>query len=318
MAFQKVCVTSKPEATYFGAGIEHLSLKGITGPRCLCPRPRRTQFQHSLAPSVPTWAALALPGASFPPGLLFGFPSLALPCTFAWCSGVCGQDPLSIPSSVCSPTPRPTVQEPCGCCCLPGCPRLPWVFCQLMVFLREGIEWDKWQASNVDFVYICRKYIAKNTTEGMLFSAPNCIIFSEVMNFKTVRKEWRSATKSFIKYTASRVIFQDTVCYSTSHVHYYWLNKIMQIVITSNFCNLIKPFHFWNVFLLEFMDNPLPFWQDRFIISGSSDKCHVSSDNESVTSLGSLFNDLVTAIFSSDRDANVPNCSLKCCLLFCH
>lgn len=86
----------------------------------------------------------------------------------------------------------------------------------------------------------------------------------------------------------------------------------MQIVITSNFCNLIKPFQFWNVFLFEFMDNPLPFWQDGFIISGSSDRCHVSSDNESVTSLGNLFNDLMTVIFSSARDANVPYWSLKC------
>lgn len=85
--------------------------------------------------------------------------------------------------------------------------------------------------------------------------------------------------------------------HSTSHIHYYQLNKIMQIVITSNFCNLIKPFQFWNVFLLEFMDNLLPFWQGRFIISGFSDRCHVSSDNESVTSLGSLFNDLVTNFF---------------------
>jgi len=82
----------------------------------------------------------------------------------------------------------------------------------------------------------------------------------------------------------------------------------MQIVIPSSYCNLIKPFQFWSVFLLEFGDNPLPRWQDRFIISGSSDRCHVSSDNESVTSLGSLFNDLVTVIFSSGRDA-------KCTLL---
>lgn len=49
---------------------------------------------------------------------------------------------------------------------------------------------------------------------------------------------------------------------------------------------------------------PLPIWQDRFITSGFSDRCHVSSDNESVTSLGRLFNDVVTIIFSSGRDAN--------------
>lgn len=92
----------------------------------------------------------------------------------------------------------------------------------------------------------------------------------------------------------------------------------MQTVITNNFCNVIKPLLFWNMFLLEFLDNPLPFWQGKFIISGFSDRCHVSSDNESVTSLGSLFNDLVSVIFSSGGAANVPYCSLKCCLLFCH
>lgn len=153
----------------------------------------------------------------------------------------------------CSPTPRPAVQEPRGRCGPRGCSRLPWVG----VFLTERIERGKWQASAVDFVYICKKYIAKNTTEVMLFSAPNCIIFSEVMNFKTVRKEWRSGTKSFIKYAASRVVFQGAVCYSASHVHYYWLDKIMQIAITSNFCNLIKPVQFWNGFLLEFLLEPI-------------------------------------------------------------
>lgn len=52
------------------------------------------------------------------------------------------------------------------------------------------------------------------------------------------------------------------------------------------------------------MDNPLPVWQDRFITSGFSDRCHVSSNNESVTSLGRSFNDVVTTIFSCGRDAN--------------
>lgn len=147
---------------------------------------------------------------------------------------------------------------------------------------------------------------------------PQIALYSPKLRIsKQYEKKWRCITKSFIKYTSSQIIFQKAVCYSSSHVLYYWVNNIMQIVITSSFYNLIKSFWFLNVFLLEFVDNPLPFWQDRFIISGSSDRCHVSSDNESVTSLGSLFNDLVTVIFSSGRDANLPYCSFKYCFLFC-
>lgn len=53
------------------------------------------------------------------------------------------------------------------------------------------------------------------------------------------------------------------------------------------------------------MDNLLVVWQDRYTTSGFSDGYCVLSSNDSVTSFGRLFNDLVTRIFSSGRDTNV-------------